>query len=303
MKLLSDLIAELSNPQPSLIDALVKTKVLLHRLGRKDLADWVNNEINGYADDATLPKYRMVPAQVKGNLTNQAYSYIDHPLPTMHLTPEQRRGMEELEMRDSIAVLEGLAKKDSKGMQRPLPIEFAVLFNKALSSGYKVQQAWCEIGIGRFAQITAQVRSKLLDFLLDLNEKVGAAVSEDEAKRVAQSPETGSMFNSAIFGDNTTILVGSHNEQHVRIEVHKGDFETLAAFLKSKRMPETDVSALEVALEADSASIEVANRHFGPQIREWLASMLKKSVDSAWQIEIGIAGGLLTSALQKYYGW
>ena len=48
MKLLADLIAELSTPQPSLIDALVKTKVLLHRVGRKDLVEWVNHEINGY---------------------------------------------------------------------------------------------------------------------------------------------------------------------------------------------------------------------------------------------------------------
>jgi len=34
-----------------------------------------------------------------------------------------------------------------------------------------------------------------------------------------------------------------------------------------------------------------------------MATMLKKAIDSAWQIELGVAGNLLTIALRKYYGW
>lgn len=303
MKLLTDLISELSEPQPSLIDALVKTKVLLHRVGRRDLVEWVNNEINGYPDEAPLPSYRVVPAHVKGNVTNNAYSYTDHPLPTMHLTKEQRKGLEELEMRDSIAVLEGLAKHDTKGLQRPLPLEYAAFFNKALTGGYKVQQAWCDIGIGRFAQITAQVRSKLLDFLLEVSEKVGTDMSEQAVKRVAQSPEAGSMFNNAIFGDNVTILVGHNNQQSVRNSVERGDFESLAAFLRAKQVEEPDVTALQRAIDADSSSAEVSDKKFGPETRSWLSRMMDKAINTAWQVEIGVAGGLLTNALSKYYGW
>ena len=303
MKLLTDLISELSEPQPSLIDALVKTKVLLHRVGRRDLVEWVNNEINGYPDEALLPSYRVVPAHVKGNVTNNACSYTDHPLPTMHLTKDQRKGLEELEMRDSIAVLEGLAKHDTKGLQRPLPLEYAAFFNKALSGGYKVQQAWCDIGIGRFAQITAQVRSKLLDFLLEVSERVGTDMSEEAVKRVAQSPEAGSMFNNAIFGDNVTILVGHNNQQSVRNSVERADFESLAAFLRTKQVEEQDVAALRHAIAADSSSAEVSEEKFGPETRSWLSRMMDKAINTTWQIEIGVAGGLLTNALSKYYGW
>lgn len=303
MRLLAELISELSSSQPSLIDALVKTKVLLHRLGRKDLVEWVNHEINGYPDEAPLPGYRVVPAHVKGNITNNAYTYSDHPLPTMHLTPERRKRLEELEMRDSIAVLEGLAKLDKQGLQRPLPLEYAAFFNEALAGSYKVQQAWCDIGVGRFAQITAQVRSKLLDFLLELNEKVGTEMSEEEVKRVAQSPETASMFNNAIFGDNVTILVGNQNQQSVHIEISKGDFSALADFLKDKQVTESDIQALQVAIAADHVSPEVVNQRFGPGVKAWLSSMLGKAVEASWQVELGIASGLLTTALQKFYGW
>lgn len=303
MKLLIDLITELYTSQPSLIDALVKTKVLLHRLGRKDLVEWVNHEISGYPNGAQLPSYRIVSAHVKGNITNNAYTYNDHPLPTMHLTDKQRQGLEELEMRDSIAVLEGLARNDKQGLQRPLPLEYAAHFNKALSGGYKVQQAWCDIGIGRLAQITAQVRSKLLDFLLELSEKVGADMSEEEIKRVAQSAETGSMFNNAIFGDNVTILVGNHSQQKVRIAIDKGDFAALAEFLKANKVTEPDIEALKAAIQVDALTQDVSQKSLGAGVKAWLTTMLGKAVETAWQIEVGIAGGLLTSALQRYYGW
>lgn len=116
-----------------------------------------------------------------------------------------RKRFEKLEMRDSISVLEGLARNDKNGLSRPIPLEFNGFLNKALTGGYKVQQAWCDIGVGQLSQILTQVRSRLLDFLLELSEKVGDQMSDEDVKRVGQSPETASMFNNAIFGDNVKV--------------------------------------------------------------------------------------------------
>lgn len=68
VQILNELIYTLSNASPKLIDCLTKTKVLLYQIGRKDLVDWVNNEISGYQDGAELPSYRNVHAQVKVNV-------------------------------------------------------------------------------------------------------------------------------------------------------------------------------------------------------------------------------------------
>jgi len=64
MKLIDEIIDNLSADQPNLTNALMKTKVLLHKLGKKDLIEWVNNEINGYSEAADVPPYRTVNAQV-----------------------------------------------------------------------------------------------------------------------------------------------------------------------------------------------------------------------------------------------
>jgi hypothetical protein len=49
--LLDDIIAILSDSKGSLTDALLKTKVLLHQIGKKELAAWVTNELSDYPDD------------------------------------------------------------------------------------------------------------------------------------------------------------------------------------------------------------------------------------------------------------
>ena len=58
--LLDEIIARLGDEKSSLTDALLKTKILLHQIGKKELVGWVNNELNGYPDVAALPKYRFI---------------------------------------------------------------------------------------------------------------------------------------------------------------------------------------------------------------------------------------------------
>jgi hypothetical protein len=303
VKLLTELIEALSAPQPNLTDALIRTKVLMHRLGRKDLAEWVNLELNGYPDNSQVPSYRIVHAQIMGAVSNGAYRYESHPLPTLHLDEKVRKRFEELEMRDSISVLEGLAKEDKVGLRRPIPLEFNGHLSKVLTGGYKVERAWCDMGIGRLTEVHTQVRSRLLDFLLELSEKVGVEMSDAEIKKVGQASETASMFNNAIFGDNVTILVGDHGHQNVKNRVSCGNIEELKAVFSSAKMPAECVVDLEVSVQTDAASEEVKSTQLGPATKNWMKQALSRVVDGSWQIELSIASNLMTEALRSYYGW
>jgi hypothetical protein len=81
MKLIDEIIEILSSEKPNLINALIKTKLLLHKLDKKELIEWVNNEINGYAENMEVPPYRVVNAQVLANIVNIAYHINGHPIP------------------------------------------------------------------------------------------------------------------------------------------------------------------------------------------------------------------------------
>ena len=63
MKLIDEIIEILSSETGKLSKALIKTKVLLHEIGHKELVPWVNAELNGYPDKDAVPEYRALPAQ------------------------------------------------------------------------------------------------------------------------------------------------------------------------------------------------------------------------------------------------
>ena len=55
MKLLDEIIDLLADENASLNAALLKTKVLMHTIGHAELAEWVNDELNGNPKDTTVP--------------------------------------------------------------------------------------------------------------------------------------------------------------------------------------------------------------------------------------------------------
>lgn len=301
MKLLDEIIADLSSDKPNLTNAFLKTKVLLHRLGKKDLIEWVNNEVNGYSEAAQLPPYRVVNAEVLANFGNIAYQYTRHPIPLSHLDKEYREILETANLRQSLSVLEEFALV--KSIQSPIPIEANVILNKGLISGYKIQRAWCEISSTAITQVLTEVRSRLLDFILELNESLGGDMSDEEIRDVGSKLDTNRMFANAIFGDNTTILVGSHSQQVVTINVVKNDYASLRKALAEKNISASDIEFLKEAIDADSTVIDRTNKEFGPAVKGWLKTMLSKAIDTSWQIELGIASNFLADALKKYYGW
>jgi hypothetical protein len=302
---ISYLIENLSEKDFKLIDCLMQTKVFLYRIGRKDLVDWVNNEINGYSnnDSALIPSYRVVSAQVKGNVNNGAYMYSSHPLPTMHLTEKQRDNLTNIRLHQSVGVLESFIIQESGSLQSPLALESGQLFDKVLDGGYKVQQCWCEIDKGQIQQTVIEIRSRLLDFLLELNNIVSTENEEEKLKTIFQSDEVTSLFSNAIFGDNTTILIGNHNKQHVEISIAVGDFDTLAKKLIEAGLSKDDTQSLKKAIDADTSCPEHKQKQFGQAVKSWMREMLDKAMYATWQIELGVAGGLLTSLIQRYYGW
>jgi hypothetical protein len=214
-----------------------------------------------------------------------------------------RLKFERYEARESISALETLSQNDAKGLSIPIPPEFYGVLSKPLSNGFQVQRAWRAIATGQLPHILTQVRSRLLDFVLELSEKVEEEMTEEDIKRVGSSPDTASMFNHAIFGNNTTVLVGDHSRQTVINRIAGGDFDAMRLLLQERGVGLADIDELWSAIQSDANADDVSAKRFGPRVRNWMKGMLSKAVDTSWQIEIGIASNLLTDALRAYYGW
>lgn len=303
MKLIEEIIDLLSSEGGSLSDALIKTKVLLHKIGHKELVPWVNSELNGYPDRDSVPEYRVLSAEVLVNASNGAYRVTAHHIPLGHLNEEHRKSIETARMDQSLTVLEKFAKKNSGNLQAHIPMESYGLLGKNLGNQYQIESAWSQISMDSVLQILIQVRSRLLDFMLELNDQFPSDLNEVQVKERIDSIDAENLFNNAIFGDNTTILLGGGNNQTVTNVVVKGNFNTLAKRLRDNGVHESDIEALKVAIEKDDQTINANQKEFGPEVKSWLQKMLSKAVDTSWQIELGVASSLLATALNSYYGW
>jgi hypothetical protein len=300
MKLLDEIIELLSDKNGSLTDALLKTKVLMHKIGHKELADWVNDELNGYPKEKQVPSYRIVHSQVMGNIQNMIAIHGSQPLPTGHLPEKIRKYLHEHEMRQSINVLEHFANEPKKHLTMPLGPEFYGPIGEAFEEGAWVQKAWIQMEPTQVMHGLTEVRSRLLDFVLGLQDKLGDVLEQD-VKEAAKGIDAQGMFQNAVFGDNVTIQFGSHNVQKVQINIKKGDFSTLAAELKRHGVEEDDIATLQGAIEQDKGAVELEQGKFGPAVKGWMSRMMDKAINTAWNVEIAVAGGLIVEALKAYY--
>lgn len=303
MKLLNDIVNLLMSEEGLLNEALFKTKVLLHELGHKELVGWVNSELTGYADDAGLPPYRKVHAQVYGTVTNGLYTYRQRVLSVQHLREQYGDLFEVAQIAQAVGVLEKIVAGSTveSAMSKQYGPHIDRLLSQPYTGGYYVEGSYSYIAIGQVRQILIEVRSRLLDFILELRGEVGTTAQEDDIKAMVTKLDVEGMFTKNVFGDNTTILLGNHNHQQVTNATYKNNKAALADELRRHKVEEEDIAALDVALNDDPVPT-VADQH-GPAVDGWMRKMMSKAINKSWDIPIGTAGSLLATAIQKYYGF
>jgi hypothetical protein len=214
--LLDEIISTLSDEKGSLHSALLATKVLLHKIGKKDLASWVTHELKGYPDE-NVPDYRVISAEIHAHVTSLAWQYTDYVLPTMHLKQAQRENLTRSKCRMSISSIEESTKafRDHKQkLIRQLSPEYASLFQKNLTPGTNIISLWCEVNMMQVESVLTEVRTRLLEFMLELSDAVGADIADRELFQKASTIDTAKIFHTTIFNPGTVIL-GSENFQVV----------------------------------------------------------------------------------------
>jgi AbiTii len=301
--LIDDIIQLLSNEQGSLTEALLKTKLLLHQVQRKDLVSWVNHELTGYPEAADLPDYRILESRVKGDLMAPGWMANDQAIPIMHLEKDYREKLEKSEMRESLALVQELATKPQSSIRQPFPPEANRKLGSNLGNGWKIQSAWCEISVLSVQNILIQVRSRLLDFVLELKDSLGGATSESEIKEKSSSLDMTSMFNNAIFGSNTTIVVGNNNIQRVESSIIQGDFDSLGRQLKQLGIDDAAIHELHQIECHEKSAADPDKKTLKERVTGWLKEQAGKQLDVQSQAALAVSVDTVVHAVRTYFGF
>jgi hypothetical protein len=290
----------LTSGNDSLTEALIKAKVVAHKLKNKELDKWISNELEGYPNQQ-VPPYRTLECVVVGNITNGYVLQKNYQLPLLKLDEEKRISLQNFILPKSIASLDSYIKtKDgSKLVIQVLP-EFCSFLNKGLQDGWWVVEASREVDKIQVIECMTKIRTKLLSFMLDLNEEIqGDEVDKQDIPKLKEKIDN--LFNSAIFGDNATIIVGNQNSQTVTNTNIKGNFEELEKTLQKNNVSQEDIIELREIIAIDDADHK--NQKYGKKVQTWFSKMINKAMNTGWNISIGAAGSTLAKALNGYYGW
>lgn len=304
--LLDDIIDILSDESGSLNSALLKTKVLLHTIGKKDFVPWVDNELKGYPDDDSVPEYRRVDAYVYGQV--QSFTQIHHHylVPLMHLDDDLRKKLTEFKLLLPIDQIQQTVAQhragSTKTLAKPIPPEICAVLSEGLQSAHVIT-ARSELNMNQADKILQEVRSRLLEFMLELRDVVGIeATSKDlvsKARAFDADKAFTKMLGHATFGPNATVFIGNQNAQLI-VTNGKGDIDGLLAELERNGVPGQLLDELKIAVKADEKEgKEVSVTNEGHTSR-WYMKALKDGGKGVYKTTVDVASQLIIRAIEHY---
>ncbi len=233
--LLDEIIDILSDENGSLNGALLKTKVLLHTIGKKDLVPWVDNQLKGYPDDDSVPEYRRVDAYVFGQVQSFREIHHHYHVPLMHLDDDLCKQLTEFKMLLPIDQIQQAVAQHRAGSKktlgRPIPPEICAILSEGLESAHVIT-AKSELNMNQVDKILQEVRSRLLEFMLEVRDVVGMEATNKDLASKAGAFDADRAFTKilghATFGPNATVFIGNQNAQLI-VANRKGDVDSLLA--------------------------------------------------------------------------
>lgn len=300
MAILEGLINGAVESSTSLPDLLRRLKVLASRLGNNELLTWVNLELEGYGPKNPLPDYRMFQVQSFGNFYGAFGRRLTHaPIPLSSIPEEFHEVVYFAKIRESISALENLISNSSGESLKILWSADLIKFNgQDIYQDMVCLSAWQQISIGSLLTILETIRSRLLNFVLELEKidpKIGSYVANDKEfsnERVDQ------IFNTVILGNvNYQSSIDQSFNSHVEVKFE--DFQSLNEYLMSNKVSEEDIKELKPILEEMK---EKKSNSWSEDLQKWVGKMLAKAASGVWAVSVNVASNVLVNVIIGYLG-
>jgi len=157
------------------------------------------------------------------------------------------------------------------------------------------------VGINQIISIVETVRGQVFNWALALEEKgilgEGLTFTSKEKEIAEQSVTINNIENfQGVLGN----VSDSNVTQTNHLVVNSNDFNSLAEHLRSQEVEQQDIAELHQAISNDPAPTQPDA--FGSHVSAWMGKMITKAADGSWNVGVSAAGGLLATALGKYYG-
>lgn len=306
MKLFQEIKKNTTDSSKDLADILRKTKIVASLLKNPELKEWVNRELNGYygIDKEEIPKFRIAAGQNLGHFSGPWGSGLRNAnIPLSRLPDFIKEFASKLYFRESVGELQSLAKSDSDTFQAKWPADIIpyIQHNIQIYEDMHLVDAWQVMTKPQVNSILDTVRTRLLDFILELEESFPELVgSEQDLGKIPESAVT-NHFHTHISGNKNIVNTGSNINQNIDKIVIEDDLRSLNNYLSSLGIPEYDLQDLEKAIKNDEKPEKKEN--FGSRVSSWLGKITEKAVSGSVELASKEGTSAIIKAISTYYGF
>jgi hypothetical protein len=314
--LLQEIIDDLINIDKSLSSPLIKLNYFAKLIKNKDLIDYTQNELNGYNNNTELlPNYRKAKGTLLIDIKAHIYLHKGKQLPISMFDEKYRDALENVYIRDGIAVIERLAneakeKSSTKELVIQLPIEMlSVIENVArkiydFGVQFNVTAARITWNSAIVIEIPNAIRTKLLDFVMSIADNFGYDIEIETFNKKADinNQTIINQMNTTInnSGDGNLINTGNENQIENKVSIYKGDLDRLNRELTKQGIAEEDLRELDEIVRTETPNHE--NNRLGEKANGWVSNIINKSLNGIGKIATGISSNLLATIIKQYYG-
>lgn len=275
------------------------------QLGNNDLIKWARSEAVGYDDWSSLPDYRVLNTQVKGDFFGPFGSGLKNAsIPEAVVDKEHRENLFNAHMTQPVGELERLANADNKhGTLKSNWSGDAIAYyqqKEIYTNGLALANAWRELTQYAISGILETIRTRVLDFVLRIEEELNINSASSEPPEEISRPEqkkVDQIVHNTFYGASNVSVANSGTVNQTTINVQAGDLESLKSFLKSAGITDELIEELDKALSADIKS----DSQPGPAAQNWLGKIMLQIGKGTLALSGNVTGSIIANALMRFY--
>jgi hypothetical protein len=151
--------------------------------------------------------------------------------------------------------------------------------------------------------ILQEVRSRLLEFMLELRDVVGVDASNKDLVSKATGFDTDKAFaekilGNATFGAHATVIIGNQNTQ-INVMNKKGDMDGLLTELGKIGISGQQLDELKTAIEEDEKNQKTVDVTEG-KTSKWYLKALKEGGKGVYKVGVDVASKMIIGAIEHY---
>lgn len=306
MGLLVEIQEALLDENAALSAAMLKARVLADRLGSDVFGEWIAQEVQGYADEAEVPDYRLAELIYTGNFINMAYKLEGMQVPLHIIRKEAGEHWAKVAIRSGIGVIESLIKGHTveELNQYGVPVADLIPFlNNKVYEGYSCTGLNSKFVGSPFVTIQQSVRARLLELTLEIERQYPAAkdvtIRETPADVAGVGEPISQIVHQQIFMAPVSNVSQSGDHRSQTINVVSGDPQSLLKWLTASGIDEGVSQRLSQLVQEDApdpAQLE------GEGAWRWIKAKLGQGASAAIEVGKEASKDIVVAGVKAYFG-